>query len=149
MEHTALGNSFKLLELFYGKHFTENGIFTWKQYLISFYKKFLVGIHSIYFFWHVKIQSTLGGPDVVQWDLWHFGSTGIQVCSLAQHSQLRIQCCCSCILGHNCGLDLIPGPGTSYAAGQPKMGEERSIFKNNLCQRFGNSLLSIVLKCLS
>ena len=26
----------------------------------------------------------------------------------------------SCGVGHNCGLDLIPDPGTPYAAGQPK-----------------------------
>ena len=29
----------------------------------------------------------------------------------------RIWCCCSCSIGHNCSLDLIPGPGTPYAIG--------------------------------
>jgi len=28
--------------------------------------------------------------------------------------------CCSCGVGRNCGLDLIAGPGTSCAMGQPK-----------------------------
>ena len=28
-------------------------------------------------------------------------------------SGLRIQCCCSCGVGHSCGSDSIPGQGTS------------------------------------
>ena len=43
-----------------------------------------------------------------------------QVRSLARHSGLRIPHCCSCGLGPNCGLDLIPGLGTPYATGWPK-----------------------------
>jgi len=29
-----------------------------------------------------------------------------------------------CRIGHNCALDLTPGPGTPYAAGGPKEEEE-------------------------
>ena len=36
------------------------------------------------------------------------------------HSGLRISRCCGCSVGHSCGLDLIAGPGTLYAKGQPK-----------------------------
>ena len=36
----------------------------------------------------------------------------------SQHRGLRIQRCCSCALGLNYGLDLIPGLGTPYAAEQ-------------------------------
>ena len=41
--------------------------------------------------------------DLIFWPVW----------SLAQHSELRIRCCCSCSAGHSCGLDLIPDLGTS------------------------------------
>jgi len=37
-----------------------------------------------------------------------------------QHSELRIQHGCSCGVGHNFGLHLIPGLGTPCAAGRPK-----------------------------
>ena len=57
---------------------------------------------------------------MAQWDQWHLGSTGLQVQSLALHSGLRIQYCCSCGLGGNCGSDLIPDPGAPYASGWPK-----------------------------
>ena len=40
-------------------------------------------------------------------------------------SGLRICHCRSCGLGGDCGSDLIPGPGTPYAAGRPKMKKER------------------------
>ena len=63
----------------------------------------------------------MGAPSVVQQDQWHLGSAGTQVWSPAWLSVLKIQCCCSCSSGHNCGLELIPGPGTPYATGQPKM----------------------------
>ena len=57
-----------------------------------------------------------------QWDWWHLGSAGSQqVQSPAQHSALGIRHCCSCSLGHDCGLDLISGSRTPYAVGQPKM----------------------------
>lgn len=42
--------------------------------------------------------------------------------SLIQHGGLRIQHWHSCSLGHNYGSDLIPGPETPYAEGQPKKG---------------------------
>ena len=35
-----------------------------------------------------------GIPAVQQWDQQHLCNTGMQVQSLAQHSGLRIQCCC-------------------------------------------------------
>ena len=62
-----------------------------------------------------------GVLDVAQWDQQRLWSTGTQqVQSPAQHSRLRIQCCHSCCIDQNCGSALIPGPGTPYAAGQPK-----------------------------
>ena len=39
---------------------------------------------------------------------------------------LRIWHCCSCGLDHNCSLDLIPGPGTLYASGWPKMKNQKN-----------------------
>ena len=57
---------------------------------------------------------------MVQQDGWHLGSTRMQVRSLARLSGLRIRCCCSCGLGLDCGSDLIPGLGTSYALGRLK-----------------------------
>ena len=44
----------------------------------------------------------------------------MHVGSQAWHSGLRIWCCNSCGMGLSCGWDLIPGPGTPYAAGQAK-----------------------------
>ena len=37
----------------------------------------------------------------------------VRVGSTARHSGLRMWCCCSCGIGHNCSLDSTPGPGTS------------------------------------
>ena len=53
-------------------------------------------------------KRVLGVPTVVQWDQQCLGSTGTQVWSLAQHSGLRIQSCCSCGLSHN-----YPGNGAA------------------------------------
>ena len=64
--------------------------------------------------------STVGVPAVAQRDQKCLGSTETQVRSLAWHSGLRIWHCCSCGLDHNCSLDLILGPGTPCAMGQPK-----------------------------
>ena len=53
---------------------------------------------------------------------WSLCSAGAQVPSAVPvlHSGLRIQCCSGCGVARNCGLDLIPGPGTPCAAGWPK-----------------------------
>ena len=51
----------------------------------------------------------------------HLGRAGTQVLSPVEHRGLKIQCCHSCGLGLNCGSDLIPGPGVSYAVGRSKM----------------------------
>ena len=56
------------------------------------------------------------------------GSTGTQVQSPAQHSELRIWPCHSCGLGRNCSWDLTPGPGTPYAMGQQEKEEKRLLF---------------------
>ena len=58
-----------------------------------------------------------------QRDGWHLGSARTQVQSLAWHSGLRTRRCCSCGIGKDCGLDLIPGQGTPYAWGVKKGGE--------------------------
>ena len=62
----------------------------------------------------------MGVPTVAQQNQQHLCSAWMQVPSLDQHSGLRIWCCCSYDLSHNCGLDLIPGLGNVYATGQPK-----------------------------
>ena len=54
---------------------------------------------------------------MAQWGQWCLSSARMQIQSLAWHSELRIWHCCSCSISHNCGSDLIPGPGTSYAVG--------------------------------
>ena len=59
----------------------------------------------------------------------HLGSARTQVGSLARHSGLWIWHCRSCSLGRNYGSDLIPGLGTSCAAGQPKK-EKQNICSN-------------------
>ena len=61
-----------------------------------------------------------GAPAVVQWDWWCLGSKETQVQSPGQHSGLRTQHYCSSDLGLDCGSDLIPSPGASYATGWPK-----------------------------
>ena len=66
-----------------------------------------------------------GAPAAVQWHQQHLGSPGMQVQFLAYCSGLRIWCCRSCGLGHNCGSDLIPGWGTLYAGGWPKMKKKK------------------------
>ena len=62
-----------------------------------------------------------GVPTVAQQDWQRIGSTGMQVKSLAQHGGLRVQDC------RSCDLDLIPGPGTPYAEGQPKKKEKKRV----------------------
>ena len=57
---------------------------------------------------------------MVSWDQWRLGSPGRQVQSPAWHRGLRIRHWGSSGLGCNSGWDLIPGPGTAYASGQPK-----------------------------
>ena len=64
---------------------------------------------------------------MAQWDWWHLGSAGTQVRSPAWHGGLRIWYCCSCGLGLNCSSDLILGPGTPYAAGQPKNKKQEEV----------------------
>ena len=39
---------------------------------------------------------------------------------MAQQSGLKIQHCHSCGVGHNCGSDVSPGPGTPHAGGGQK-----------------------------
>ena len=55
----------------------------------------------------------------------------MQVPSLFQHSELRPFP--SCGVDHNCGLDLIPGPGTPYASGAAKKeGKKKECISTNL-----------------
>ena len=68
----------------------------------------------------VFILKKQGVPAVAQWDLWRLWSAGMQVRSRAQHSGLRVRCCHSCSVGHNCSPDLIPGLETPYSSGQQK-----------------------------
>ena len=87
----------------------------------------LIGVANVFLeslFYDVKLQyavpivnqkgevrhSLCGSPSVVQ-DQRCLGSSGMRAQSLAQHSGLRIQCCCSFGLGQDRSLDLIPGLG--------------------------------------
>ena len=60
-----------------------------------------------------------------------FAAAGTQVRSLALHSGLRIQHCCSCGIGCNSSLDPFPGMGTPYALGQPKKKKGLWIWKED------------------
>lgn len=62
---------------------------------------------------------TVGVPTVAQWNLWQLWNAGMQDQFQARHSGLSIQCCQSCSIGRNYGLDMIIGQGTPYAVGQP------------------------------
>ena len=52
-------------------------------------------------------------------------SPEMQVRSPPQQNRLRIRHCHSCGVGHNYGLDLMPGLGTPYATGWPKKREKK------------------------
>ena len=75
-----------------------------------------------------NIPSNLGVPTVLQQDRQHFWSAGRQVWSLVPARGLRIWHRCTCSLGHNFSSDLIPGPETPYAMGEPKRKIKRKIF---------------------
>ena len=66
-----------------------------------------------------------GVPAVAQRNQRHLWSAGTQVQSPAWQSGLRIPHCHSCGIGHSCGSDLIPGPGTPPAVGWPKKRRRR------------------------
>ena len=68
----------------------------------------------------------------------------MQVRSPAQHNGLRIQHCHSCDLGHNCGLDLIPSPGTPYATGWPKKKKKNCLEANLKSKKKQMKLMSIM-----
>ena len=59
-------------------------------------------------------------------DQWHLGSAGTQVQSLAWHSGFQDPALPQRGLGHNCGLDLIPGLGTPFATGQPQKKKKKT-----------------------
>ena len=86
----------------------------------------------------LKKKIASGVPAVVPQGWWHLESAGKQVQSPAWHSGLRIQHCRSCGLGHDCSLDLIPGLGTPYASGRPKMVVVKEASKSLFS--FGNCL---------
>ena len=73
-----------------------------------------------------------GVPAGVQWDmqLWDAGWF-----PQPGHGGLRIQHCCSCDIGHNCGSDLIPGLGTPYAMEWPKKKKKKKKAWNILGER--------------
>ena len=72
---------------------------------------------------------------MAKWDQWYLWSTGTQVQSPSQQSDLRIQHCSTCGIGHNCSLDLISGLGTLHAAGWPKKEKKK---KENINHRGGS-----------
>ena len=74
----------------------------------------------------------------MSWECWDASSIP------ARPSALRIWRCLRCTLGHNFGLDLIPGPGTPYAAGRPKKVEvgRRAGRNTPQCERSGTVFLT-------
>ena len=64
---------------------------------------------------------------MVQWNQGYLGSTWTWVHSPAWHSGLRIWHCHSFSLGHSCISDLILGPETPCASGQPKKKKKKSV----------------------
>ena len=65
---------------------------------------------------------------MVQRDQRCLGSAGTQVQPLAQPRGLRILCCHSCSLGHNCNSDQIPGLVIPYAKGWPEIKKKQKTF---------------------
>ena len=78
------------------------------------------------FFGPYFAEATVIPPEVVLrksylWNLRH-GAMGLDAGSIPSLA-LWVKgsgCCHRCGIGHNCGWDLIPGPGTPYAMGWPK-----------------------------
>ena len=77
----------------------------------------------------------IGVPVLVQWvkNLTAMPQVAAeaQVGSLAWCSELRILHCCSCGIGHSCGLNPIPGLGTSIWCGWSKKKEKKEKKRNN------------------
>ena len=72
-----------------------------------------------------KKKTLTGVPAMAQQEAWCLCCTRMRVWSLAQYSGLEDLVLLHYIVGHNCGLDLIPGPGTPCASGQPKKKEKQ------------------------
>ena len=70
-----------------------------------------------YHFGKIVNKHVPGIPAMAQQDQWHLCSARMQVQAPAWQSGLRIP--------NYCGLDLIPGPGTPYAEGWPKMKKKK------------------------
>ena len=58
---------------------------------------------------------------------WRLGNAGMQIPLAAWHSGLRTWHCHSCILSHNCGSELIPGPGVPYTVRWTKKNNNNKI----------------------
>ena len=109
--HLKRCNILQIITLKYNRRENEGGkgSRTHLCFLVSFSK-----IHML------ENKRSKGVPAVAQQDWWCLGNAGMKVRSPARHRGLRMGCCHSCCLGHNCGSDLNAGPGPPYAAGQPK-----------------------------
>ena len=85
-------------------------------------------IHDKYI--HKKLRSSHSG--VTLWvESLQCQDTG-SIPSLAQWVK-GSSVCHSCSIGHDCGLDLIPGPGTPYAVGWPKKKKEEEVEREDCC----------------
>ena len=85
----------------------------------------------------------IGVPALAQQDQWHLGDTGLQVLSLTLDTGLRNWHCQNFGLGADCGLDLIPGPGTPCAMGRPKKKKGKVCLFGAL-EGFGDSVFPFV-----
>ena len=78
--------------------------------------------------WQIFLKSKV----ILKFPFWHnrFSSVLVVLGSLAGHSGLKIRWS-SCSLYHICCSDLIPGPGTPYARGQPKIKKKKKKERKN------------------
>lgn len=83
--------------------------------------------------------------------LWHDGVSSISAApglgfnpSLAQWAK-ESNVCCSYGVGENCGLDLIPGLGTPYAPGRPKMNKKFFFQSNKLSQLIIITIIIVIV----
>ena len=104
-------------------------------------------ILSLFHKWENWSQEKLiyfpGVPIRAQQDRQHLGSAGMQVWSPAQHSGLRIWCCCNWGLECNYSLDLIPG--APYAVGWRKKRKRKKSLKMPRGQEQWNKDIGMLL----
>ena len=77
--------------------------------------------------------------------------SGLCLCSNLWSCCVRIRCCRSCGVGHSCGLEWIPGPGTStcHGCGQKQTNKQDRTKQARVRRRRERDLCSLKLDCFS